>query len=180
MTKFLANSYFIFQRLECYTTLIVKELLYNKNQMFYFYFKKCRAYITVTVTNISNSIIKQYYVVIKLLRVLLILKKNSLAELIFLLRTGLSRLINKLSLISRICLSCPYGKMVNSSKDGIILQFTNVHKLHSVITLVKFLKFVDAHLEICGLLLPVIPMICITFRINLVRTLIYIKISLFS
>ena len=124
MTKFLANSYFIFQRLECYTTLIVKELLYNKNQMFYFYFKKCRAYITVTVTNISNSIIKQYYVVIKLLRVLLILKKNSLAELIFLFRTGLSRLINKLSLISRICLSCPYAKMVNSSKDGIILQFT--------------------------------------------------------
>ena len=32
--------YFI-QRFECYTTLIVKELLYNKNSNFYFYFKKC-------------------------------------------------------------------------------------------------------------------------------------------
>ena len=30
------------QRFGCYTTLIVKELLYNKNQIFYFYFKKCR------------------------------------------------------------------------------------------------------------------------------------------
>ena len=80
MTKFSANSYFIFQRLECYTTLIAKELLYNKNQMFYFYFKKCRAYITITVTNISNSIIKQYYVVIKLLKILLILKKKQFSR----------------------------------------------------------------------------------------------------
>ena len=42
MTKFSTNPYFIFQRHKCYTTLIVKELLYNKNQIFYFYFKKCR------------------------------------------------------------------------------------------------------------------------------------------
>ena len=43
MTMFSTNPYFIFfQRFECYTTLIVKELLYNENQIFYFYFKKCR------------------------------------------------------------------------------------------------------------------------------------------
>ena len=30
------------QRFECYTTFIVKELLYNKKSNFYFYFKKCR------------------------------------------------------------------------------------------------------------------------------------------
>ena len=44
MTTFSTNPYFIiFQRFECYTTLIVKELLYiNKIKFFYFYFKKCR------------------------------------------------------------------------------------------------------------------------------------------
>ena len=36
----MTNPYFIFQRFGCYTTLIVKELLYNENQIFYFYFKK--------------------------------------------------------------------------------------------------------------------------------------------
>ena len=45
MTMFSTNPYFIiFQRFECYTTLIVKELLYSKNQVFYFYFKNCRNY----------------------------------------------------------------------------------------------------------------------------------------
>ena len=43
MTKFSTNPYFIFQCFECYTSLIVKELIYNKNQIFYFYFKKCRS-----------------------------------------------------------------------------------------------------------------------------------------
>ena len=43
MTTFLTNPYFIiFQRLELYTTLIVKKLLCNKKSNFYFYFKKCR------------------------------------------------------------------------------------------------------------------------------------------
>ena len=42
VTKFSTNPFFIFQRFECYTTLILKELLYNKNQSFYFYFKKRR------------------------------------------------------------------------------------------------------------------------------------------
>ena len=43
MTKFSTNPHFIFQCFECYTTLIVKELIYNKNQIFYFYFKKWRS-----------------------------------------------------------------------------------------------------------------------------------------
>ena len=44
MTKFLTNPYFIFQRFECYTTLIVKELLQffrNKNKKFDSY---CKAF----------------------------------------------------------------------------------------------------------------------------------------
>ena len=41
MTMFSTNPYFIIiQHFECYTTPIVKELLCNKNQIFYFYFKK--------------------------------------------------------------------------------------------------------------------------------------------
>ena len=45
MTMFSTNPYFIiFQRFESYTALIVKELLYTKNQILYFYFKKCRTY----------------------------------------------------------------------------------------------------------------------------------------
>ena len=122
MARFSANPYFIYQRLECYTTLIVKELLYNKNQFFTFISESFVTYITITVTNISNNIIKQYYGIIKLFKVLVIVKKKP--ELIFLFGTGLSRLISKLSLISRIYLWCPYTKMVNSSKDGISLQLS--------------------------------------------------------
>ena len=80
MTKFLTNPYFISQRFQCYTTLIVKELLYNKTQFFYFYFKTCRnlhSYnhnkhikqhnkTTISWYNqIVHSIIKQYYHIIK-------------------------------------------------------------------------------------------------------------------
>ena len=35
------KSIFYFIRFESYTTLIVKELLYNKKSDFYFFFKKC-------------------------------------------------------------------------------------------------------------------------------------------
>ena len=41
MTTFLANPYFIiFQPFDCYTTLIVKELLYNKKLIFLLLFQK--------------------------------------------------------------------------------------------------------------------------------------------
>ena len=41
MTMFSKNPYFIsIQRFESYTTLIVKELLYNKNQIFLLLFQK--------------------------------------------------------------------------------------------------------------------------------------------
>ena len=51
-------------------------------------------------------------------------KRNSLAEQILLLfRKGLSRIISKLSSISRTYLWCPYVVMVNSSKDGMLFQF---------------------------------------------------------
>ena len=41
----------------------------------------------------------------------------------FLLKIGLSRLISKLSLISRSNLLFLFVKIVNSSKDGMLLQF---------------------------------------------------------
>ena len=80
--------------------------------------------LVITVTNISNYIIKQYYSIIKTLKGLVLSKRNSLAELIFLFSTGISRLMNKISLISRIYLWCPYFKVVNSSKDGILFKFS--------------------------------------------------------
>ena len=41
----------------------------------------------------------------------------------FLFKIGLSRLIGKLSLISRTNLLFPFAKMINSSKEDILLQF---------------------------------------------------------
>ena len=81
MAKFLTGPYFIVQRFECYTTLIVKELLYNKRLKFFTFFSKSFiTYITITVTNISNSIIKQYYGIIKLFKVLVIAKKKQFSR----------------------------------------------------------------------------------------------------
>ena len=65
------SIFYFIQRFECYTTLIVKRLLYNKKSSFYFYFKKCG-----NVTNTSNNIIKQYYGIIKTFKVLVIVKKK--------------------------------------------------------------------------------------------------------
>ena len=53
-------------------------------------------------------------------KALVLSKRNSLAELIFLFRTGLSCLIGKLSLIQEYIYDV---HMVNSSKDAILLQF---------------------------------------------------------
>ena len=41
----------------------------------------------------------------------------------FLFKIGLSRLISNFSLISSTILLFPFAKMVNSSKDGILLEF---------------------------------------------------------
>ena len=41
----------------------------------------------------------------------------------FLFKIGLSRLKSKLSLIPRTNLLFPFAKLVNSSKEGILLQF---------------------------------------------------------
>ena len=78
MTTFSTNPYFIiFQRFECYITLIVKDLLYiNKIKFFTSISKHFVTYITLTVTNISNSIIKQYCGIIETLKVLVIVKKK--------------------------------------------------------------------------------------------------------
>ena len=50
-------------------------------------------------------------------------KRNNLAELKFLFKMGLSRLVRKLSLISGTNLLFPFPKMVNSAKDGPLMQF---------------------------------------------------------
>ena len=104
MTKFSTNPYFIFQRFKCYTTFIVKELLQNKKPNFFTSISKTFiTYITKTITNISNNnTIKQYYDIIKLFKVLVIVKKKQFSKTNILIRTGLSHLLSKLSLISRI------------------------------------------------------------------------------
>ena len=70
------------------------------------------------MTKQSNIIIKQYYCIKKRLKSQLLPKRNNLAELMFLFKIGLPRLISKLSLISRTNL-LPFVKMVNSSKDKV-------------------------------------------------------------
>ena len=80
MTTFSTNPYFIFQRFECYTTLIVKKLLYNKNQIFTSISKSVVTYINIAVTNISNNMIKQYYSIIKMFKVLVIVKKEQFSR----------------------------------------------------------------------------------------------------
>ena len=53
-----------------------------------------------------------------------IVKKKQFSRTNMLLfKIGLSRVINKLSLISSTNLLFPFTKMVNSSKDTILLQF---------------------------------------------------------
>ena len=74
------SIFYFIQRFERYITLIVKELLYNKKSNFYFYFKKCRNFINITVTNILNNIIKQYYGIIKTLKVLVSVKKKQFSR----------------------------------------------------------------------------------------------------
>ena len=52
----------------------------------------------------------------------------------FLFEIGLSGLISKLSFISSTNLLFPFAKMVNSTKDAILLQFKNLkdgRELHS-------------------------------------------------
>ena len=103
MTKFSTNPYFIFQHFKCYTTFIVKELLQNKKPNFFTSISKIFiTYITKTITNISNNTIKQYYDIIKLFEVLVIAKNKQFSKTNILIRTGLSHLLSKLSLISRI------------------------------------------------------------------------------
>ena len=103
MTKFSTNPYFIFQRFKCYTTFIVKELLQNKKPNFFTSISKIFiTYITKTITNISNNTIKQYYDIIKLFEVLVIVTNKQFSKTNILIRTGLSHLLSKLSLISRI------------------------------------------------------------------------------
>ena len=68
--------HFIFQHFESYTILIVKEMLYNKNQSSTSISENVVTYINITVTNISNNMLKQYYGMIKTSKVLVIVEKK--------------------------------------------------------------------------------------------------------
>ena len=72
---FSTNQYFVyFPMFERYTTLIVKELLSTSIS------KSVITYITLTKTNISNNIMKQYYGILKTLKVLVIVKKKQFSR----------------------------------------------------------------------------------------------------
>ena len=75
-----------------------------------------------------------------------IVKKKQFSRTnMLLLKIGLSRVINKLSLISSTNLLFPFTKMVNSSKDRILLQF----KRWSLIALsFDGLVFLKAHSKV--------------------------------
>ena len=63
--NFFNKSIFDFiQHFECYTTLIVKELVYSKIKFFTSISKSIENNIKITLANISNNIIKQYYGII--------------------------------------------------------------------------------------------------------------------
>ena len=82
MTTFSTNpNVVIFQIFECCTILIVKEMLYNKKSIFFSSISNSVVtYITITVTNISNNIIKQYYSIIKMFKVLVVVKKKQFSR----------------------------------------------------------------------------------------------------
>ena len=61
----------------------------------------------------------------------------------FLFKIGLSRLISKLSLISRTNLLFPIAKMVNYSKHGILLQFKRCSRIALFFGVIVFLNVKD-------------------------------------
>ena len=63
---------------------------------------------------------------------------------------GLSHLISKLSLISSMNLLFPFAKMVNSSKDGILLQFRKWSRIALSLDGLVFLS-VKGDIPICSL-----------------------------
>ena len=139
-----------FQRFKCYTTLIFKNLIYiNKIKFLTSVSKIVVTYINLTLINIRNNIIKQYYSVIRMFKVLVIVKKKQFNKTNILFRTGLSLLISKLSLISRIGLWFLYAKMVNSSKDGILLEFRRWSRIALSFNDLTF-PYVNGDIPICS------------------------------
>ena len=94
-------------------TLVFKKLLVNL-----LHFNLTNIAVFQKPCKQSNIVIKQYCCAKKRLKI------NYLAELMLLFKTSLSRLISKLSLISRTILLTQFSKMVNSSKVWILLEFS--------------------------------------------------------
>ena len=73
MTTFSTNPYLILSNVSSVT---LHSFSRNKNQFFNSILKNVVTYMNITITNISNNIIKQYYDIIKKLKVLVIAKKK--------------------------------------------------------------------------------------------------------
>lgn len=80
--------------------------------------------VQITMTYISNNIIKQYCSIIETIKVLTFVQKNSLAELIFFFQNKSTILKEQVFFNSEMFMMPKYqdGKIVNSSKDGILSQ----------------------------------------------------------
>ena len=81
MTTFSTNPYFIlFNVSSVILHLLSRNCFTIKNQILTCISKSVVTYINITVTNISNNIIKQYYGIIKTLKVLVIVKKKQFSR----------------------------------------------------------------------------------------------------
>ena len=80
MTKFSTNPYFIFQRFNVTLHSFSRNCFSIKIKFFTSISKSVVTYITITVRIISNSIIKQYYGIIKLFKALVIVEKKQFSR----------------------------------------------------------------------------------------------------
>ena len=103
---------------------------------------KIYQYKNTAMKNTINNygIIQSYYT---------LSNKNNGAELMFLFNIGLSRLINKLSLISNRNLFVPWTRMVKSSNEGSWLQNRRCSRIEISADGVTFLK-VKGEMPICS------------------------------
>ena len=99
-------------------------------------------------------------------------KRSNLAELMFLFKIGLSRLISKLYLISSTNLLFQFTKMVNSSNDGILLQFKRWSPIALSFDGLVFLN-VKGDIPICS---PDLTFKCLFFY-HIYHTYIYILLQ---
>ena len=97
----------------CFTLIKSNFLLISKGVI---------TYITLTGTIISNNIIKKYHGIIKTFKVLVIVKRKQFSRINILIQNRSITLNKQLFFEIKNILMMPYAKMVNSSKNEILLQ----------------------------------------------------------